>query len=776
MRASPCAKTPRPRDRNISGRELAMTTTGGGMTIRLLGPLEVIHDGRPITLGGVKQRATLGLLALRANQIVPTSHLMGALWPGEDPPMSARKMLQNAVWSLRAALSVVERPGGPRLATQNPGYALYVEPEQVDLLQFHEQVERGRAQLAGAAGPEAAARTLRGALGIWRGGALADLVESGIVWPELTSVDNARLDAFEDYVEAELACGRHQAVLTELEATAETEHLRERTCGQLMLALYRSGRHPDALAVYSRLRSSLVEDLGLEPSPALQSLQQAILNHEPDLLPPCSEPPNPLPIEVRVRPAGPTTHDATQNRDRAAVDSSPGPPDVPEPRRRPLSVVLVRVRLGTGFADHDPAAADTTQAAVTSRIRECLERLGGSVVASIGSTTLAAFRGEDDDSARAVRAALNLRAHLPADEEDPSRRTLVSQVAVVSGEALLQLPCAGADGPPAVHGSLIDECERLLSTVPDDDIRVCGRTRNLTAGLFAYTSLDGTATWRLDRASSENVPAGHASELAVVRGLLDRTLVRQTSHLVTVTSQLDNTMSPFLAELERSIPDGAQLLTGRAETSDVLGAASTILATYCSVTPDNGPTTVVERLTAAVGRLRLPERHADDLLTRLLPLLARGSVTGRADPASTLSAWQHLLMLAARDRPLIVLLRDAHRGTPGMLNALESLADLSHDVPLFVVVATDPGLLHLRPGWGGGTQHSTSITLDPPRDRTLNRLCQEARCELMRVLPPALPGDGRRPGRDRRPHDDPALTVPRGPAIDRFRSSAPAPG
>ncbi|MET9804120.1 BTAD domain-containing putative transcriptional regulator [Streptomyces sp. NPDC006368] len=254
------------------------------MRFRMLGPLEVMAGDRPVPLGGTKQRATLGYLLLQANQVVPTSQLLSALWSGEDTPATARKILQNAVWGLRGMLTTsapaVEHPA--TLVTRAPGYMINVDPDQVDLHLFRKRVHEGRARLA-AGRPEEAVPPLCEALELWRGPVLADLVERGTSWPELTAVQNTRLDVLEDYFEAKLQCAQHYAVLGELETTVEAEPLRERTAGQLMLALYRCGRQADALGVYHRIRATLVEDLGLEPGHELRRMQQAILAQDPAL-------------------------------------------------------------------------------------------------------------------------------------------------------------------------------------------------------------------------------------------------------------------------------------------------------------------------------------------------------------------------------------------------------------------------------------------------------------------------------------------------------------
>ncbi|MEV0244095.1 BTAD domain-containing putative transcriptional regulator [Streptomyces sp. NPDC050674] len=264
------------------------------MEFKVLGPLDVVSGGRSLPLGGVKQRAVLGLLLLHANQVVATSQLLEALWPEDARPVTARKMVQNAVWGLRALLESGDPEGHepPRLLTRAPGYVLRVDPEQLDATRFERAVAAGRARLDAGEAAEAA-ELLGEALAEWRGSALSDLAEQGVEWAELTALRQLRLDAMEDRFEAELACGRHHGVLGELTSLAEAEPLRERLCGQLMLALYRCGRQAEALSVFSRVRLALVEEYGLEPSAALQNLQRRILRHDRTLASPDAPVPEP---------------------------------------------------------------------------------------------------------------------------------------------------------------------------------------------------------------------------------------------------------------------------------------------------------------------------------------------------------------------------------------------------------------------------------------------------------------------------------------------------
>ena len=250
------------------------------MRFSVLGSIEVTSDAGPLDLGGVKQRAILGYLVLHANEVVPTSRLLQAMWDG-DPPPTARKMIQNAVSGIRRVLSAQSRTGQPAatLRTHAPGYQLRVDPDIVDLQRFRALARDGRTAIADGR-PELGAERLRAALSLWRGRALADLVEAGYRWSELTAVEDERLSALEDRLDAELVCGRHREITPELEVLTATEPLRERLCQQFMLALYRSGRQADALRIYRRTREALIDSLGLEPGRDLQELQQRILDHD----------------------------------------------------------------------------------------------------------------------------------------------------------------------------------------------------------------------------------------------------------------------------------------------------------------------------------------------------------------------------------------------------------------------------------------------------------------------------------------------------------------
>ncbi len=244
------------------------------MEFRILGPLEVLDDGLPLPLGGKRQRALLALLLIRANEVVPTDRLVEELWSGLPPP-TAGKILQNNVSRLRKAI-------GDRLETRAPGYLLRIEGGELDRDRFERLVEEGRLDLAQGS-PKAASECLGEALSLWRGPALADLTYEPFAQAEIGRLQEARLVAEEDELDAKLALGRHADVVAELEALTAENPLRERLWAQLMLAQYRSGRQADALATYSRARRILVEELGIDPGPDLRRLQDAVLAQDPSL-------------------------------------------------------------------------------------------------------------------------------------------------------------------------------------------------------------------------------------------------------------------------------------------------------------------------------------------------------------------------------------------------------------------------------------------------------------------------------------------------------------
>jgi len=249
-------------------------TPTGDTHVRLLGAVEAEHEGSPVPLGGRAQRALLARLLLDANRIVSSDRLVDDLW-GEDAPASALKMVHVYVSKLRKVL-----PDG-MLVTRAPGYALEIDPEALDLTRFERLREQGRAALADGQAAAAADR-LREALALWRGPALAEFDEPFAV-VESARLEELRLSAVEDRIDADLALGLHTGLVGELDALVAHNPLRERLRGQLMLARYRSGRQAEALAGYRELRELLATELGIEPSAPMRDLERRMLQQDPAL-------------------------------------------------------------------------------------------------------------------------------------------------------------------------------------------------------------------------------------------------------------------------------------------------------------------------------------------------------------------------------------------------------------------------------------------------------------------------------------------------------------
>ncbi len=248
---------------------------------RILGPVEVVSAGEALRLGGPKQRALLALLLLRRNEVLSRERLIDAIW-GEEPPGSAANSLQVYVHGLRRVL------GPERIERSGSGYRIHVEPGELDLERFESLVRHAKGALA--ARPADAADHLREALALWRGAPIADLAGEPVT-AELNGLEDARIAAIELRNDAELALGRHEELVGELAALVTEHPYRERLREQEILALYRSGRQKDALEAYRAARRVLVEELGVEPGPALQELERAVLRHDASLAAPQQQPP-----------------------------------------------------------------------------------------------------------------------------------------------------------------------------------------------------------------------------------------------------------------------------------------------------------------------------------------------------------------------------------------------------------------------------------------------------------------------------------------------------
>src|SRR5512132_385825 len=267
--------------------------------IGILGPLEVkVAAGDPVEVVGPRLRALLLRLALDPDRVVSTGQLVDAVWDA-DPPAGAANALQSLVSRLRRLL--------PDVVESHPsGYRLALAPEAVDAARFEVLARTGREELTRGHAPAQAAATLREALALWRGPALADGSGASFTHAAAARLDELRLGAIEDRVEADLATGQAAWAGSLTELIAELDELvtahprRERLCGQLMLALAAAGRPADALAAYERLRAWLADELGIDPTPALQAIHVQVLRNATPEAAAAPEPPSHPPAPART--------------------------------------------------------------------------------------------------------------------------------------------------------------------------------------------------------------------------------------------------------------------------------------------------------------------------------------------------------------------------------------------------------------------------------------------------------------------------------------------
>ncbi|HZD02005.1 MAG TPA: BTAD domain-containing putative transcriptional regulator [Actinomycetes bacterium] len=689
----------------------------------LLGPLEARQAGRPLRLGSIKHRILLAKLLLHANQVVSTDELIDTVW-GEQPPATVRQSLQNHVASLRRAIESCGEPTGPprMLRTRDPGYLLQLDPEQLDLRRFRRLLDEGRGALA-VGEPATAVRLLHEALSLWRGPVLADVVAAGGAWPELVGIDEERVAALEVRLEADLALGLHLELIGELEGLIRQHPLREQLHGQLMLALYRSGRQADALAAYRAARRVLVDELGIEPGLRLQRLEQAILAQDPAL--------------ELLGPAA-TGDEPSAAGEQAHGSARPVRAGEPSGAERKLVTVL--------FAEVDEPPAEQGERDpedVSSMLERNLERVhteisgfGGVVEHAIGGTIMAVFgvpHTREDDPERAVRTALAIRDALSGGVE--------MRIAVATGEALVT-PGAGST---RVAGDLVSICARLQQAAPPGSVLVSEATERATSRVISYgpaslLSLPGRAkpvsVWSaleprnrtgLEALTAWPVPlVARSREFGELLGAFERARVTGSPQLVTLIGPPGIGKTRLVAELWQSLEADRDLIAWRQGRSPPYGEGITfwalgeIVKAEAGILESDSADRVDRKLAHAASYALAGIPDASAWVTAQLRLLVGGS-DERAQPRAgrqeeAFAAWRRFLHGLAARRPLVLVVEDLHWADDTLLEFLESLLDRTGSppgsIPLLLVVTTRPELLERRPGWGGGPA-ATTVNLEP---------------------------------------------------------------
>ncbi|WP_208029974.1 BTAD domain-containing putative transcriptional regulator [Streptomyces cyanogenus] len=705
-------------------------------------------------MGGINQRATLGLLLLNANQVVPTSQVIDALW-GMHAPATSRKMVQNAASSLRR---IIAEHGGSEqdteLLTRSPGYLLTVPRDAVDLYIFQRLSKEGRAALAAGAWASAA-RSLREALALWRGPALCDLAETGINWPELSALESARGAVAEDLYEAELCLGRHHDLVSALEPLVEAAPDRERLCGLLMLALYRCGRQREALTVYQRTRKVLRTEFGLEPGRDLQELEHKILNHDTSLVfdrsaavtasgrrssdpasptavrepapaPESSAPPEPA-VPYPMPAAAPAARPAA-----AAVDSPSALLSGPyRTERKWVSVLTARALL---TSVDDPEQIDGALKAMTAAVMEEGERFGGVLQGRMGAQWWVLFGAphtRENDPERATRAALALQDRFR--QRGPGQPPAVSlRVAVATGEVMMTYGAPGDTRPSDVIGGVLDTCQRLLEEVPAGGVRVCEHTSRVTRDAFEYAGADEPVAERATPPGTQLSDGfrlspfiGREAELETLCRLLRTIRSRRRPHLVTLLGEPGIGKSRLvheLAQYDAGLPESARWLVGRVSPfgcETPLGALSEMVRGLLGITDSDSAAATERTLADAVDRLTASPDERAVMLRRLRPLLgleeddpAPAGCSPEAK-AESFAVWCKFLEEIAAEQPLVAVLEDLHLADDILLDFVGYLTDHVGAVPILVIATARPELLRERPHWGGGKRNATTLTLAP---------------------------------------------------------------
>jgi DNA-binding SARP family transcriptional activator len=623
----------------------------GGVNFRLLGPLEVLDGERMLPIGGKKRRAVLALLLMEANRVVPAARLVDEVW-GENPPRTAASSLQNHISRLRAVL-------GERLETRPSGYLLRITPDELDLERFRRLVAQAQRDE-----PEARAEALREALALWRGPPLADLAVER-VGAESVHLDELRLAALEDRIDADLMLARHAELVSELEALVAEYPFRERFRGQLILALYRSGRQAEALEAYTAARRALVEELGAEPGRELQELQRLVLRQEVAL-------------------------DATP----VAVSRAAAPAAMREARK---TVTVLLADLGRGV---EPADLEARRDALRLRWQEAertvvrhggtAERLGGDRLLGIFGVPVT----HDDDALRAVRAAFDLQ-----------ERHALSRAALATGDVITGDP---ARGQPLVSGRPLDEAERLRAGAGEGEIVAAERMWRLVRHAVSARPRDGV---RVLEHVEEDAPTlllrletpivGRESELEEITTAFHRVTRDRRAHLVTVFGAPGIGKTRLSIEATARLRRSATCVVGRCPAYGEDTTYAALREAFSAIAGESVPDWL-----ASVLR---DEPEGELVAARVAAAIGVGPEPGQVK--ETAWAVRRALEVLACRRPVVLVLEDVHWAAPALLDLVEHVVELARG-PILALCLARPDLLDVRPQWSGGALRARSLLLD----------------------------------------------------------------
>jgi DNA-binding SARP family transcriptional activator len=638
---------------------------------RILGRLEVVDDGRVVPVERQRARAVLAFLLLHANEPVPAERLIDEVW-GPEPAKSAAASLQNYVSHLRKAL------GRDVLVTEPGGYVLRVDPERFDLARFERLVADARRSQ-----PRDRANKLRAALALWRGPALEDLAFESFAQSEIRRLEELRLEATEERIDAELATGGGAELVGELERLIDQQPLRERLRGQLMRALYAAGRQADALAAYREARRMLRDELGLDPSDDLRELEQAILRHDPALG-------GSTPAEAEPRP-----------------DS-----------RRTVSILFCDLVESTRLArELDAEAYRALMTRYLDTVRRPIEAHGGKIEKFIGDAVMAVFGApelHEDDALRAVRAAVEARdavAELADVAEGEWGVRLAVRIAVNSGEVVV---VSTPEQHLHVTGAAVSVASHLEEQGRPGEVLLGDETYRLVSHAVRAEPVDvaeGLHAWRLQELSSDapqlvrrdDAPfVGRDRQLRRLLAAFDAAREEKRCRVVTIVGEAGIGKTRLARELIASIGDEPRVLVGRCVS---YGEGATYLP-LAEIVRQAAP----EPTAAGVAALLAGEDDGAQVAQRVAELT--GLAEGPAAPGEAFWAVRRLVEALARERPVLLALDDVHWAEPTLLDLVEYLGEWAEG-PILVLCLARRDLLETRPAWGGPTSTGFVLELEP---------------------------------------------------------------
>jgi DNA-binding SARP family transcriptional activator len=653
--------------------------------------------------GGAKQRTLLAILLLHRNEVVSTERLLEDLY-GADQPATAQKSLQAHVSRLRKVL------GADRLLTRGSGYVLETGSEEVDADRFVRRLDAGRGALASgdASGSELA---LAEALSLWRGAPLDDVSYEAFAQSEIARLEELRVACMEALCEARLALGRHAELVGALERLTSEHPHRERLRSLQMFALYRSGRQADALAAYRDARRVLRDELGLEPSRALQELEQAILRQEPDL---------------DYRPDG-----------RVLADEPTQPPVTPASHareaRKTVTAVFFAVRTWSEHGDRlDPEALRRVTALAFDELRDAVERHGGSVE-TITSAGLSAVFGvpvvHEDDALRALRAADEARSRLTGLADGLAgahRARLHVTVGVSTGEVI----AGGSDAAqPRATGEPLTTSSRLGQEGDAGDIVLDEATTRVTrhAAIVEPAALGSERALRVveltvgQRATRrfESEMVGRERERRRLRDAFEQATSDRSCQLFTILGPAGVGKSRLVREFLRDIAGQATVGTGRClpyGEGITYWPVVEVVKDLAGLDDAESPELSQLRLLALLDGIG----GSDAVVQRVAQTIGASAEVAAVEESSW--AIRTLFETLASRRPLVVVFDDVHWGETTFLDLVEDIAEQSRDAPLLLVCMARPELVEVRPAWGGGKLNATSVLLEPLSDRECARL------------------------------------------------------